>query len=175
MNEVIETRSKHHGKSNYRLNKCTFSAANTFKAKLQICLAYSCTTYQQMFDGLSGSSLNTMKMATLILTFCCQQYQFVILSKQLLFLDGYTGISYQQCTPMIHKSSLPSHSAKQQTLHATDLEVIYLVIYISRLNGQLNMRSRKKDEHFKATEGTLNVSLTVKRFYRSTNDQHVLS
>ncbi|KAK0041590.1 hypothetical protein Bpfe_025846, partial [Biomphalaria pfeifferi] len=35
---------------------------------LQICLAYSCTTYQQMFDGLSGSSLNTMKMATLILT-----------------------------------------------------------------------------------------------------------
>ncbi|KAK6963228.1 hypothetical protein BgiMline_033368, partial [Biomphalaria glabrata] len=39
------------------------------------------------------------------------------------------------------------------------------------LNGQLNMRSRKKDEHFKATEGTLNVSLTVKRFYRSTNDQ----
>ncbi|KAK0058285.1 hypothetical protein Bpfe_012286, partial [Biomphalaria pfeifferi] len=32
---------------------------------LQICLAYSCTTYQQMFDGLSGSSLNTMKMATL--------------------------------------------------------------------------------------------------------------
>ncbi|KAI8733703.1 hypothetical protein BgiBS90_036999, partial [Biomphalaria glabrata] len=60
MNEEIETRSKHHGKSNYRLNKCTFSAANTFKAKLQICLAY-----QQMFDGLSGSSLNTMKMATL--------------------------------------------------------------------------------------------------------------
>ncbi|KAK6976973.1 hypothetical protein BgiMline_023439 [Biomphalaria glabrata] len=39
-----------------------------FKAKLQICLAYSCTTYQQMFDGLSGLSLNTMKMATLILT-----------------------------------------------------------------------------------------------------------
>nr|KAI8731311.1 hypothetical protein BgiMline_030212 [Biomphalaria glabrata] len=36
--------------------------------QLQICLAYSCTTYQQMFDGLSGSSLNTMKMATLILT-----------------------------------------------------------------------------------------------------------
>ncbi|KAK0049560.1 hypothetical protein Bpfe_021096, partial [Biomphalaria pfeifferi] len=35
---------------------------------LQICLEYSCTTYQQMFDGLSGSSLNTMKMATLILT-----------------------------------------------------------------------------------------------------------
>ncbi|KAI8735992.1 hypothetical protein BgiBS90_036400, partial [Biomphalaria glabrata] len=51
-----------------QLNKCTFSAANTFKAKLQICLAYSCTTYQQMFDGLSGSSLNTMKMAPLILT-----------------------------------------------------------------------------------------------------------
>ncbi|KAK0062881.1 hypothetical protein Bpfe_007601, partial [Biomphalaria pfeifferi] len=41
------------------------------------------------------------------------------------------------------------------------------------LNGQLNMRSRKKDEHFKATGGTLNVSLTVKRFYRSTNDRHV--
>ncbi|KAK0039611.1 hypothetical protein Bpfe_030960, partial [Biomphalaria pfeifferi] len=50
---------------------------------------------------------------------------------------------------------------------------VYLVIYISRLNGQLNMRSRKKDEHFKATGGTLNVSLTVKRFYRSTNDRHV--
>ncbi|KAK7002523.1 hypothetical protein BgiMline_003922, partial [Biomphalaria glabrata] len=43
------------------------------------------------------------------------------------------------------------------------------------LNGLLNMRSRKKDEHFKATEGTLNISLTVERFYRSTNDQHVLS
>ncbi|KAI8732030.1 hypothetical protein BgiBS90_037303, partial [Biomphalaria glabrata] len=73
--------------------------------QLQICLAYSCTTYQQMFDGLSGSSLNTMKMATLILT-----------SKHSVannYEDGYTGISYQQCTPMIHKSSLPSHSAKQ--------------------------------------------------------------
>nr|KAI8749401.1 hypothetical protein BgiMline_016351 [Biomphalaria glabrata] len=43
-------------------------SSRSFKAKLQICLAYSCTTYQQMFDGLSGSSLNTMKMATLILT-----------------------------------------------------------------------------------------------------------
>ncbi|KAI8727086.1 hypothetical protein BgiMline_025301, partial [Biomphalaria glabrata] len=41
------------------------------------------------------------------------------------------------------------------------------------LNGLLNMRSRKKDEHFKAAGGTLNISLTVKRFYRSTNDQHV--
>ncbi|KAI8761483.1 hypothetical protein BgiBS90_030515, partial [Biomphalaria glabrata] len=43
------------------------------------------------------------------------------------------------------------------------------------LNGLLNMRSRKKDEHFKAAGGTLSFSLTVKRFYRSTNDQHVLS
>ncbi|KAK0051152.1 hypothetical protein Bpfe_019462, partial [Biomphalaria pfeifferi] len=43
------------------------------------------------------------------------------------------------------------------------------------LNHQLNMRSRKKDEHFKATGGTLNVSLTVKRFYQSTNGQHFLS
>ncbi|KAK6973705.1 hypothetical protein BgiMline_024933 [Biomphalaria glabrata] len=51
---------------------------------LQICLAYSCTTYQQMFDGLSGSSLNTMKITTLSLT--SQQYRFVILSKQVIFL-----------------------------------------------------------------------------------------
>ncbi|KAK0065358.1 hypothetical protein Bpfe_005384 [Biomphalaria pfeifferi] len=45
-----------------------FLLIKAFKAKLQICLAYSCTTYQQMFDGLSGSSLNTMKITTLSLT-----------------------------------------------------------------------------------------------------------
>ncbi|KAI8761571.1 hypothetical protein BgiBS90_030603 [Biomphalaria glabrata] len=76
MNEEIETRA--------------------FKAKLQICLAYSCTTYQQMFDGLSGSSLNTMKMATLSLTskLSVANYQFVILSKQLIFLGNLLSDDY---------------------------------------------------------------------------------
>ncbi|KAK7000112.1 hypothetical protein BgiMline_009806, partial [Biomphalaria glabrata] len=79
---------------------------------LQICLAYSCTRYQQMFDGLSGSSLNTMKMATLILT---SKHSVANSTNLSSYPSNYysLGISYQQCTPMIHKSSLPSHSAKQ--------------------------------------------------------------
>ncbi|KAI8761520.1 hypothetical protein BgiBS90_030552, partial [Biomphalaria glabrata] len=63
---------------------------------LQICLAYFFTTYQQMFDGLSGSSLNTMKMATLSLTskLSVANYQFVILSKQLIFLGNLLSDDY---------------------------------------------------------------------------------
>ncbi|KAK0049912.1 hypothetical protein Bpfe_020644, partial [Biomphalaria pfeifferi] len=79
---------------------------------LQIYLAYSSTTYQQMFDGLSGSSLNTMKITTLwlhsdykvLFSFTTQ----ILQKKKIL-----KAIGYQQCTPMIHKSSLPRHSAKR--------------------------------------------------------------
>ncbi|KAK0056279.1 hypothetical protein Bpfe_014366 [Biomphalaria pfeifferi] len=109
-------------------SKCEISDANVlrrrlrvienpiwpFKAKLQICLAYSCTTYQQMFDVLSGSSLNTMKMATLILT---SKHSVANSANLSSYPSNYysllKSISYQQCTPMIYKSSLPSHYAKQ--------------------------------------------------------------
>ncbi|KAK0039690.1 hypothetical protein Bpfe_030881 [Biomphalaria pfeifferi] len=110
------------------------NTSRSFKAKLQICLAYSCTKYQQMFDGFSGSSLYTMKMATLILTskhsvanstnlssYPSNYYSLVICYQMItVFSLAFVpikafkakGISYQQCTPMIYKSSLPSHSAK---------------------------------------------------------------
>ncbi|KAK0041554.1 hypothetical protein Bpfe_029035, partial [Biomphalaria pfeifferi] len=93
---------------------------------LQICLAYSCTKYQQMFDGFSGSSLYTMKMATLILTskhsvanstnlssYPSNYYSLVICYQMItVFSLAFVpikafkakGISYQQCTPMIYKS-----------------------------------------------------------------------
>ncbi|KAK6972480.1 hypothetical protein BgiMline_023622 [Biomphalaria glabrata] len=75
MNEEIETRSKHHGKSNLGLTSAhsllptvPISHPSNKYSLAKICLAYSCTAYQQMLDGLSGSSLNTMKITTLSLT-----------------------------------------------------------------------------------------------------------
>ncbi|KAK0067410.1 hypothetical protein Bpfe_002917 [Biomphalaria pfeifferi] len=71
-----------------------------------------------MLDGLSGSSLNSMKMAILLTTkhslskpnlrHCYHNPELHINKCLMVCLNtmkmGYTGISYQQCTPMIYKS-----------------------------------------------------------------------
>nr|KAI8729329.1 hypothetical protein BgiMline_032028 [Biomphalaria glabrata] len=87
MNEEIETRSKHHGNSNYRLNKRTFSAANStnfFQGQTSDLLSNKCLMVCLVH-------LLTLKMATLNLTSkhsVANRYQLVILSKQLIFLGN---------------------------------------------------------------------------------------
>ncbi|KAI8798970.1 hypothetical protein BgiBS90_001273 [Biomphalaria glabrata] len=75
MNEETETRGKHLGKSNYRLNKCTFSAANStnLSSKQQIFLGSLLSDDSFLFGifmnwGFQGQNLLSIFMATQILT-----------------------------------------------------------------------------------------------------------